>query len=297
MAHNLNIHMYSLDEILGLFDLTYTISVEDMKRAKKKVLMTHPDKSRLSPEYFLFYKKAFDVVFRFYENQQKTNAQVPVDPMKYKPAKANDIQTSTVRRATQDMSQAAFHQTFNQLFEENMAKPTNPNKNEWFAKDEPVFASQEPVTQQNMGRVMENLKQQQAAMIVHRGVENLTTSSGTSFHEDDEENDTYVSCDPFSKLKFDDLRKVHKDQTVLAVSERDFDNVQQYASVDHYMRERNKSASQPIDREEAERVLAIQEQQYREKMMRKEHTSSLRTMEYVEKNKAVLSRFLHLTNS
>ena len=58
-SHNLNIHMYKFDEILGLFDLTYDISIEDMKRAKKKVLMTHPDKSRLPPDYFLFYKKIF----------------------------------------------------------------------------------------------------------------------------------------------------------------------------------------------------------------------------------------------
>ena len=42
--HNLHIHMYTLQEILGLFDLTYTITIEDLKRAKKKVLMLHPDK-------------------------------------------------------------------------------------------------------------------------------------------------------------------------------------------------------------------------------------------------------------
>ena len=41
--HNLNIHMYSLEELLGLFDLTYNITLNDLKRAKKIVLMTHPD--------------------------------------------------------------------------------------------------------------------------------------------------------------------------------------------------------------------------------------------------------------
>ena len=56
-THNLNIHQYSFKELLELFDLSNTISVEDLKRAKK-VLMTHPDKSRLLSEYFLFYKKA-----------------------------------------------------------------------------------------------------------------------------------------------------------------------------------------------------------------------------------------------
>jgi hypothetical protein len=36
--HNLNINTYSLNEILNMFDLSHQISVEDMKRAKKKVL-------------------------------------------------------------------------------------------------------------------------------------------------------------------------------------------------------------------------------------------------------------------
>ena len=58
MEHNLDIHMYSLKDILDLFDLDYDINIDDLKRAKKKVLMTHPDKSRLDAKYFLFYKKA-----------------------------------------------------------------------------------------------------------------------------------------------------------------------------------------------------------------------------------------------
>ena len=36
------------------------MTLEQLKVAKKKVLMIHPDKSKLPAEYFLFYKKAFD---------------------------------------------------------------------------------------------------------------------------------------------------------------------------------------------------------------------------------------------
>ena len=57
-THNLNIQEYSLEELLGLFELnSYDISVDDLKRCKKKVLMLHPDKSKLESKYFLFYKK------------------------------------------------------------------------------------------------------------------------------------------------------------------------------------------------------------------------------------------------
>ncbi len=65
----LNIDSYSLKDILDLFNLS---SVEDLSDAtinqmKKKVLMTHPDKSGLDPKYFLFYKKAFDRLKYIYE--------------------------------------------------------------------------------------------------------------------------------------------------------------------------------------------------------------------------------------
>jgi hypothetical protein len=53
----------------------------------------------------------------------------------------------------------------------------------------------------------------------------------------------------------------------------------------------------PIEKQEAERMLSIQEQQYRERMMNKGHSANLQTMQYAEKNKAVLSQFLRLTNS
>ena len=55
MNHNLDIHSYSVEELLGLFDLSYQFSEDEMKRAKKKVLMLHPDKSRMDAKYFLVY--------------------------------------------------------------------------------------------------------------------------------------------------------------------------------------------------------------------------------------------------
>jgi hypothetical protein len=54
--HNLNIESYTLRELCDLFDLdTCDITQDDLKRAKKKVLMMHPDKSNLGSDYFLFF--------------------------------------------------------------------------------------------------------------------------------------------------------------------------------------------------------------------------------------------------
>lgn len=299
-THNLNINTYNLDEILELFHLSYNISVNDLKRAKKVVLMTHPDKSKLGPEYFLFYKKAFDVVVQFYENQHKQNQVVPTEEPKYEPINASNINKSAVRKVTSvinEMSPSEFNSKFNQLFNANMSSKPNAERNSWFTKDEASYQVDGDVNKQNMGVMFDKMKQQQNSTVLsrYRGVENLTSGSGSNLY-DEEDNDEYVQCDPFSKLKFDDLRKVHKDQTVLAVSEKDINNVQLYSSIDQYNRVRGQQTLTPLEKSEAERLLSTQEQQFKQRIMQKEYQSNLRTMEYEQKNKTVLSSFLQLRN-
>jgi hypothetical protein len=97
-------------------------------------------------------------------------------------------------------------------------------------------------------------------------------------------------------LKYDDLRKVHKDQTVFSVSEADFAKVPKYASVDQYNRARAETAGKPLEKTEAEALLANQEREMQEKMMQKQYQSNLRTMEYEQKNKNVMASFLYLGN-
>jgi hypothetical protein len=89
---------------------------------------------------------------------------------------------------------------------------------------------------------------------------------------------------------------VHKDQTVFAVSENDFAKVKQYNSMDHLQRERGSMVLTPIEKEKAERMIAEKERALQEAMLAKKHAANLRTMEYKEKNKTVMSTFFQLTN-
>ena len=108
--NNLDIHMYSLDELLELFGLNYNLSFEDLKKAKKKVLMSHPDKSRLDPKYFLFYKKAYEVIFQFYENQNKHKKSFE-NEQNYNPGSQGDLNDSTnkeIFKTINNMSKTNF---------------------------------------------------------------------------------------------------------------------------------------------------------------------------------------------
>ena len=305
MTHNLQIQSYSFDELLELLDIrSYDFSIEDLKRAKKKVLMLHPDKSRLGPEYFLFYKKALEIVVQFYDNQNRQNQVMNEDTTKYRPENADKTTNKQITKMIGKMSTEDFQDKFNQLFESNqMAERPDPTRNEWFRSETPGLMTPENtknMNSKNMGQVFDTLKQQNAGLVQYRGVQNMMVSSAgaSQLYGDDADidNGSYITSDPFSKLKFDDLRKVHKDQTVFAVSESDFSKVKQYSSVDHFQRERNKESMGPLDKAEAERILADQERIIRQNIMKKEYEAKKQTLEYEAKNSSILGTFLRLGN-
>ena len=59
---DLNIDNYDLEDILNLFHLNYEFNSSDMKKAKTMALKTHPDKSQLHKDVFLFFMKAYKML-------------------------------------------------------------------------------------------------------------------------------------------------------------------------------------------------------------------------------------------
>lgn len=298
-SHNLNINMYSFREILELFQLSSNITIDDLKRAKLMVLKMHPDKSRLPPDYFLFYKKAFDLVVNYYNENSKTSADVPTTKQTYIPLNESlpDRKTAkTIEKTMNEMGQEKFQDKFNKLFE-NMVVDTRPkpDANDWFKKNDPLYQFDDVQSTTGLSAAIDQIKRTSASLVKYTGVENMN-SGGPSYGNlyDPEDDDAYVTSDPFSKLKYDDLRKVHKDQTVLAVSERDYENVRKFSSMDHLQRERGSLQIQHVDRSEHERFFEEKQQMLKERMAAKEYQATLKSQAYAEKNKGVMSQFLQL---
>jgi len=296
--HNLDIQSYTFYEILELFNLDANdITLDHLKHAKKKVLMMHPDKSNLPKEYFLFYKKAFDVVVRMYENVQKVSQ--PVEDSSYYPtATDSDITAKQFQKTLGKISQQTFQHNFNELFDKHMKKPVqNPQKNDWFTKTEALYNDQAGSSGE-MGSVLEKIKEQQQSLTKYNGVVSMQfLSGGSSLYEDDDDEDNngaYKCSDPFSKLKYDDLRKVHKDQTVFSVRESDFNRVPTFKSVDDYEQARDVRSIKPMERTKAQQMLQEQEMLLQGKIMQKQYQSELVTMRNIDANKQVMSNFLRL---
>ena len=305
--HVLTIEEYSQEDIFLLFDLPPTmreIRMEHVKLAKQKVVQSHPDKSRLHPDYFRFYKKAFERLVEIYENQNKTEQRVPTVSCKDDEIQYHPLDSTISSVGNTSLSSKEFQSVFNRLFDENMAERQDPKKNEWFRSEDPdpTYAVSSSIKNTaNINAEMERIKTQekQQALAVYRGVMPLgSNGQGTNNYlgETEEERGEYISSDPFSKLKYEDLRKVHKDQTVFMVSETDLDNVPKYGSVDAYKTERTQNQHQwkPVDKVEGERVLSEQEKIRKEIMLRKAEQARIQENVYAEKNRKVMSAFLQL---
>jgi len=297
MTHVLDVYPHSFKEILNLFELDYTITDDDLKRAKKKVLMAHPDKSKLPPEYFLFYKKAFDIVIEYCKNNNKQNQVIP-EKCTYQVNDRNDESISRqMKHAIDKMDTNEFQSRFNQAFEQTMDRRIDPNRNEWFSKDDPVYDISEKITKSNMGAAIEKVKhvQQTNAMVKYGGVSHISSNAGTNYYEEiDDYSNEYLTSDMFSKLKFDDIRKVHKDQTVFSVSERDYENVRKYSSVDDFTRSRDTADLTPLERARAEKILEEQTRTQNQRLQEKMYRLTAKTDEYAKKTNDAISSFLLL---
>ena len=309
-SHNLNIHSYNFDEILNIFGLGYDISLDDLRQAKKRVLMIHPDKSNLPADYFLFYKQAYESVLRYYETKTKhddAKSQIMPEPGAAPKYRIDEDANPQVRTMVGSIEGKKFQSQFNRLFEENMVQPSaQKNRNAWFSEDRPELAVPNGnVSASNLASTFESMKhdpRNQQMLARYTGVQELRASGGmgTQFYEGDDEDDEtatqYVCSDPFSKLKFDDLRKVHKDQTIFSVSESDLSKQQTYANVEQYNRARSSQEAAPMEKAQAERLLRQQQAAYEERMAKRQHADQMRTMTFEEKNKQVMSYFLQLEN-
>lgn len=298
--HNLDIQNYSFHEIMDLFELDIgNVTIDDLKRAKRKVVMIHPDKSKLPKEYFLFYKKAFDIVIRMYGNMQKVSQKVENQEYFPEMSESSLENTKQMKHTLNSIPQETFQKTFNKMYETHVKKPIDTERNNWFSQEESMY-NHHVSNPNQMNSALEQVKQQQQSMIKYQGVVPIQSNyHSNSFYEDDSHNDEeteYMSSDVFSKLKYEDVRKVHRDQTVFNISESQYDNIPKYRNVHEYERARNVNHIKPMEQNQATQMIQEQERILQEKMKRKQYQSELNSIKYADVNKQVMSNFLKIQN-
>lgn len=287
MSYSLDIQKYNLDEILVLFDLyDSNITLENLKSAKKKVLKMHPDKSKLPSEYFLFYKKAFDVIVEFYDDKNKMGQEVNEENTEYN-GNIDDIQKAKMKLNLSNIKEKDFGKIFNDLYEKNMITPKK-NENEWFKDEKSMYLND------NIDYIKREQKRNTGQIIKHKDIQMINSSRGTDIYDDFQGQNSYFTCDASSKLQYEDLRKVHRNETIFPVDVKDFDNMKIYNSQEKLKKARDEEDLIPKEYIESKEIFDYQEKLSRKAISEKDFRSKLKNMEYNEKNKSVLSYFLRL---
>jgi len=314
----LNVQEYSLDELLGLFDLTSSspLTVAQMKSAKHQVFKMHPDKSGLPSEYFLFYQQAYNLLHQHFTTLTRTTQTPTMENTTY--TVENKTNGGAVKTAVQNMDPGLFQETFHQFFQESTDHAHRMKRRErraqWFSESPPpnTSTSSPRGVGGSITEAMQKHKEQQRRKEEECGVVRRTEvdvlpvrSLGTDYFHDTEADDAdadayvkaeYVSCDPFSKLKYDDLRKVHKDETVFSVSEHDVMHRTQYANRDALISARRSQDQtiQPTTVSTAERER--DESNRKAVWAQKQYVASLRSQHHEKQAQTFLATFLQLTH-
>jgi len=229
---DLNIHNYELNDLLNLFKIPFQFGERELKEAKKMVLKTHPDKSGLAKEYFLFFSQAYKYLLKIHQLRQSsttTNTEYQKDDMW-----ANE-HSVLIDGKIKSMSQEEYSNWFNETFEKMKLKDSDAENGygDWLKSDEDLNTSRAQNSSE-MNEYIQNKKNQIRSLVVHKEFGEM--SSGNHYDLLRDTPDSYGSG-MFDKLQFEDLKKAHV-ESVIPVTEDDFNNRKKYGNIDELNRER-----------------------------------------------------------
>lgn len=248
---DLNIDNYTMDDIYHLFKIqnngknvngkteTNTTNVnatnfldeETMKRAKRVVLLTHPDKSRLDAKYFLFYCKAYKKLYAMYEFVNKSRQPTEYEDVLNEPIhKKSNLNNPNPN--PNNLKDSSFHLWFNEQFEKTYLKDEEEEAGyeEWYKSEPGIIDSNIDI---------ESHKRRVQAVTVYKGYDKtcVNTSFGGKLINGSNKTDNFTSSKLFDAFHFTDLKQAYE-ESVIPVTEEDYQKIPKYRNVDEYKRTR-----------------------------------------------------------
>lgn len=247
---DLDINNYNLDDLLNLFKISAHFGESELKKAKQIVLKTHPDKSGLPSEYFLFYSKAYKTLYGIYTFKNKQKKNINEYQVDYKDTESkNRILTQFFEQNKKIKDPNKFNEWFNQQFEQvhNPQHDTN-GYGDWLKTDADIYASASGTADEQIKQYKQHVK----TVTVYTGINDMESAfNGTLLGDNTGHN---FSSSIFSGLSFQDIKQAHT-ETVIPVSEQDFAKVQKFKNVEEYSRHRNAQNINPLSEKSATELL------------------------------------------
>jgi len=248
---DLDIRNYELRDILNLFKLPSVFTEAHMREAKLTVMRTHPDKSGLDKEYFLFFSKAYKILHEVY--------QVRAGLSRQKDAKYDDVKEDidARRNANSDklkrMNADEFNRWFNQTFEQNRMHDEEQDSGygDWL-KDNDADADNDDANEDlgegaSWAQRMEQLERRkqrlrEQALVVRSEVRSIDSYNSAGYglsRECPEEHSSGLNFGGSgSSLVYEDLKKAHT-ETVIPVTHEDYEAVRKYKNMNELQMSRD----------------------------------------------------------
>lgn len=235
---DLNIQNYNLNDLLNLFKLNTNFTEEDLKNAKKIVLKTHPDKSKLDKNYFLFFSSAYKILFQLYNfknriESKNTEYYVEED-------ENNKLLIQKV------LKKDNFNEWFNKEFEKLNIKENDNGYEEWLKSEENM--DYRTTTKNNMERDIYEKKKELRSIVKReeiKSIQELQDNNILGLNEVEE-----YSSDIFGNFRYEDLKKAHI-ETVIPVTEEDIDEKNIFNNLEQLNRHRNSQNLIPLSLKQA----------------------------------------------
>lgn len=284
---DLNIENYDLNDLLNLFKLDFGFNESDLKRVKKTVLQTHPDKSQLDKKYFLFFTSAYKIIFSIYEFRNKSNKSQSTEYYIEK-----DEEKEILLKQLQ--SKPNFNKLFNELFEKYKI---NDDENEggygeWLKSNDDIDTRKTTMNQMNSS--FEQKKNEIKSLVV---VEEIEDMGQTNNHFDlTRDKPTYYSSSMFSNLQYEDLKKAHI-ESVVPVTHEDYMNRPKFKNVLEMQQHPDYKDINPLSMSQAKEYLS-NKQSYQDKNDVQRAYKLAKQEELAHKaNQGWMSGFKQLTSS
>ena len=237
---DLNIDNYSIEELYNLFgyDLTTSLSEDHLKHAKKIVLKTHPDKSGLNEKYFIFFSVAYEKlkkVSSFQNNIINKN----IDNTDYNDDKEKKHLILGLQNELKKTNQ--FNNWFNEQFDKyKLEDQTENGYDDWLKSSDDIVYTSSNMTKEMIGQEMHNLKKEIQTLLPYKGVGDIVLQSSVGGSTLMVNNNNYSSGTLFSNegIGYTDLKQAYI-ESIIPVTEDDYNKIQKFNSVDEYKRHRN----------------------------------------------------------
>jgi len=215
----------TLDDLFGLFDLELEeLTLEELKRAKKKVLLLHPDKNRDrdTTHYYAYFKSAYEKleqVYAFVHLEQKE---------KERTYHSEELLQKGFYEYCQKkgLKDQAFQQTFNEVFEK-VYLSEKEGYGEWLKSEEGIYEK---------GNLEASRLKAMSLIVVDTDVKTLQ------------------EIDPM------DVKDAYLHSVLPIHAEKVYQETPRFSTVEEYQRHQAKSMGPPLGSKHAEQILRDKEQ-------------------------------------